>query len=59
MVTEDESKSIMAKLCLLAKRMKLHEWTRFNGDDEEALEEEEARIDAGDLRPPTDGRCEA
>jgi hypothetical protein len=57
MATEKEQNVIKAKFCLLAKRMKLHQWTRFDDIDEAELEEEEAKIDAGDFKPPTDESC--
>lgn len=58
MATGKEQSAIKAKLCLLAKRMKLHEWTAFSGREEEELEAEEDRIDAGDFVPPQDDVCE-
>ena len=57
MLSENEQNAIKAKFCLLAKRIKLHEWTRFDNRDEGSFEEEEARIDAGDFEPPTDSSC--
>jgi hypothetical protein len=57
MSTEKEQNVIKAKICLLAKRMRLHEWTTFTGKEEEEIEAEEARIDAGDFKPPTDESC--
>jgi hypothetical protein len=57
MATEKEQNVIKAKICLLAKRMKLHQWTRFDDRDEAEFEEEEDKIDAGDFKPPTDESC--
>jgi hypothetical protein len=49
MTTKKEQNVIKAKMCLLMKRMRLHEWTTFTGKEEEEIEEEEAKIDAGDF----------
>ena len=58
MFSKNEQNAIRAKLCLLAKRTKLHEWTSFDDKDEKSLEEEEAKIDAGNFEPPTQTSCE-
>ena len=50
MLPQSEENTIKAKLCLLAKRTRLHGWARFDNGDEATFEEEEAKIDAGQLR---------
>ena len=57
MATEKEQNTIKAKFCLLAKRMRLHEWTTFTDKEEEELEEEEKKIDEGDFQPPSGESC--
>lgn len=58
MLSKNEQNAIKAKLCLLAKRTKLHEWSRFDSGDEESFEEAETKIDTGNFEPPTDSSCE-
>ena len=57
MVSNNQQNAIRAKLCLLARRTKLHEWTSFNNEDEKSFEEEEAKIDDGNFEPPNNS-CE-
>jgi hypothetical protein len=59
MLSESANNAIKAKLCLLAKRTMLHEWSRFDSADEESFKEEESKIDAGNFEPPSDSSCEA
>ena len=46
MGTEKERKTLLAKLTLLAKMMKLHEWTTFGQKEAEDEEKAEADIDS-------------
>lgn len=57
MVTEKEQRAIRAKLCLLTKRMRLHEWTVFGEKEAEELEAEETKMDSGDYDLTTDQTC--
>jgi len=57
MEIEKEQKAIRAKLCLLARRMRLHEWTFLGEKEAEELEIEEMKIDSEDYNSTADEPC--
>ena len=57
MEIEKEQRAIRAKLCLLARRMRLHEWTFLGEKEAEELEIEEMKIDTEYYNSTADEPC--